>query len=137
MRVLSGRYTCHMSTPTPLNGRIIGRRIADRRTALHLEQTELAERASLSRAYVSRLESGLVPNPKVFDLARLAQVLDIALPTLVAPEAHLTETRYSVDMAEFEQQLAGLPPERAERVLRWMRESLEIASGTADLVRRN
>jgi transcriptional regulator with XRE-family HTH domain len=61
----------------------MGRRIVARRVELRLDQEQLAERASLSRPYISRLERGLVPNPKLIDLESVAAGLDWSIMELV------------------------------------------------------
>lgn len=102
-----------------------------------MEQGDLALLSELSRAYISRLENGLVPNPKLFDLERVARVLDIPLPELVAPEVELIETRYSTEEAEILRQTQHLPPELRASILRNFRQSLEMIQAAADLARRN
>jgi transcriptional regulator with XRE-family HTH domain len=61
----------------------IGRRASRRRDALHLDQQEVADKAGMSRAYVSRLENSMVANPKVSDLAAVAEALGLSLDALV------------------------------------------------------
>jgi transcriptional regulator with XRE-family HTH domain len=65
----------------------IGRRIARRREQLGLTQSDLAKCTNMSEAYVSRLENGIVRNPKVYDLARIARALDLALVTVLFGDA--------------------------------------------------
>lgn len=114
----------------------LGRRIVKRRSELQMEQGTLAILSTLSRAYISRLENGLVANPKLFDLEQVARVLDLPLVELVSPEETLIETRFSSDWEQLQRQVADLPPEQAERVLRGFWQSVEIARA-ADLARRN
>jgi transcriptional regulator with XRE-family HTH domain len=63
----------------------IGDIVRQKREQLGLSQPEAAERASLSHAYLSRLERGLVPNPKLFDLLALCRALGLSLSSLVLP----------------------------------------------------
>jgi transcriptional regulator with XRE-family HTH domain len=72
-----------MSTRTLLDIGAIGQRASGRREALHLDQQEVADKAGMSRAYVSRLENGMVANPKVADLAAVAEALELSLDTLI------------------------------------------------------
>ena len=74
---------CHMPPQRHLNISSIGGRIAARRDDLRLDQEAVADRAGLSRAYISRLERGIVPNPKVVDLAAVADALDLSLDALI------------------------------------------------------
>lgn len=127
----------HMTARQNIDIAELGRRLAKRRADLDLDQDEVAERAGVSRAYVSRLERGIVPQPKVTDLSAVADALNLSLAELLAPAAKIIETRYSHELAEIQRQVAGLPPAQAERVLRGFRHSLEIAHGVSDLARRN
>lgn len=74
---------CYMSTRKTLDVDAIGKRAFKRREELHLEQSEVATKAGMSRAYVSRLENGGVMNPKVSDLAAIACALDLSLDRLI------------------------------------------------------
>lgn len=74
---------CHMNARVTLRVDAIGRRAAQRRENLRLEQEDVATRAGMSRAYVSRLENGMVKAPKVTDLAAIAGALDVTLDTLL------------------------------------------------------
>lgn len=118
----------YMDTPARLDVRIIGKRVADRRVALRMEQTELADRASLSRAYVSRLESGIVKNPKVLDLESVAQALDIPMASLVAPDAVGHELRLT-ECADILSQLAGEPEEVIDAAMQMFRIAVAIRKG--------
>lgn len=53
----------------------VGARVRALREQKRLEQTDLAEAAGLSRAYISRLENGGILNPKVYDLGQVAKAL--------------------------------------------------------------
>lgn len=74
---------CHMDTIKLPDMRDVGHRVSDRREKLRLDQEALAEKAGLSRPYISRLERGLVPSPKLLDLAAVATALGISLDQLV------------------------------------------------------
>lgn len=74
---------CHMGTGTLPDMRTVGRRVAERRDELGLDQEALADKAGLSRPYISRLERGLVPSPKLLDLAAVAKALDYSLDQLI------------------------------------------------------
>ena len=130
---------CHMSTGQKLDVTEVAKRLRHRREDLRMEQTEVAERARLSRAYVSRLESGLVPNPKLLDLQRVADVLGLTLSELVVPEPLVVRTRFSHDLAALEQQLdaLGLTPEIKNQIVRGWRESVDVLQAASGLARRN
>ena len=60
----------------------LGERVKQLREMAGLEQMDLADRAELSRGYISRLENGLVPNPKLYDLLRVANALSTTVSDL-------------------------------------------------------
>ena len=68
---------------SPIDVAGIGRRITQQREQRGLKQLELAARAGMSEAYINRLENGIVANPKLKDLTRVAQALDVALDILL------------------------------------------------------
>lgn len=116
---------CHMTTsvlPDPVE---IGRRLLSRRRELHLDQGDVAERAGVSRPYLSRLERGAVPNPKLYELAQVAAALNIPVTALVSsPDARTLHIAEGEDVMAA---LADLPDETASSVLSAMRQILEIA----------
>jgi transcriptional regulator with XRE-family HTH domain len=57
--------------------------VRHRARQLDLSQTELAERAGMTRAYLHRLCAGGVPNPGVLTLQRLAQALQLPTAAMV------------------------------------------------------
>jgi transcriptional regulator with XRE-family HTH domain len=118
---------CHMSTRDELDVRTLGQRIAERRASLRLDQTELAERAYVSRAYVNRLERGVVPSPKLGDLEQVARALDTTLVDLLRQPPGTRSERYSLECGELIDQLAGEPPEIVDAVLAAWRTSVQIA----------
>jgi len=117
---------CHMATQDALDIAEVGRRLAARRDALRLDQDAVAERAGLSRAYISRLERGIVPNPKVGDLLQVAKALNMPLAALLGRDASPHELRVT-ECAQILSQLDDQPPELAETILRWLRESVDLA----------
>lgn len=126
-----------MDARTRLDIAAIADRLARRRIEKRLEQTEVAERAGLSRAYISRLEKGIVLNPKLFDLAHVARVLDIPLADLVSPPGRSASRELRItECADILSQLDDEPPEIADTILRWLRESVDIARA-ARLAREN
>lgn len=125
--LMPGATICNVGTRTRLDIGVIARRLTERRAELRLEQTEVAERAGLSRAYVSRLESGIVPNPKLFDLQRVADVLDIPLSALLAPELSAPRELFIAEGADVLEAIAGEPPELQASILRAVRQAVEIA----------
>ena len=56
----------------------IGQRLADRRKELRVSQRELAARAEVTQADLSRIERGLA-NPTLLTLTRIANALDLEI----------------------------------------------------------
>lgn len=106
----------------------IGRRVFTAREGLRLNQEDFADRAGLSRAYISRLERGLVPNPTISDLQRVATAAGVPITDLILPDD--AGRRYSTDLNEIAAELEGEPPEVAESITRMLRISLEIAKAS-------
>src|SRR5262245_13716172 len=88
---------CHMANSEIVDAKEIGQRIYAARVAARQNQQAFAERTGLSRAYISRLERGLVPNPTITDLGKIAQALGLSVADLTLQQPELIETRYSTD----------------------------------------
>jgi transcriptional regulator with XRE-family HTH domain len=71
----------------PLDMASISHRIARRREQFELKQLDLARQVGMSEAYINRLENGVVRNPKILDLALVAQALDLPLNVLLYGES--------------------------------------------------
>lgn len=134
---LLGATLTRMSDQSRIDRTMLGKRVVNLRQGRQMEQADVAEAAKLSRSYVSRLENGLIANPKVFDLEQIAAALGVSLAELVAPETRLAEIRYSADWAEIQEQTEHLRPDVRESVLRGFRQSIEIARAADPLARRN
>jgi transcriptional regulator with XRE-family HTH domain len=70
---------------------LFGKAIRDRRTALGMTQTQLAARAGMTQAAISRLEHG-GSTPTIPLLERLAAALDSTLHLDIAPNNDLSVT---------------------------------------------
>jgi transcriptional regulator with XRE-family HTH domain len=70
---------CRVSERRRFEAGGVGQRTAHRRGEHGLDQQEVAHRAGLSRAYVSRLENGSMPHPKVDHLIAVADALRMPL----------------------------------------------------------
>lgn len=80
----------------------LGRRVKRLREERKLTQEELAGLMNMSDAYVSRLENGVVPNPKWLDLVKLTDTLGV-------PITALTGTGPTPDAVAFAEYLKGNP----------------------------
>lgn len=108
----------------------LARHIKGLRERRGLDQDTVADRANVSVAYVSRLERGVVPNPKLLDLEKIARALEVPVSHLVSPQPRATDARtmsFSADFEVFQHQLAALPPDLAASLLEMWRSSLDIA----------
>jgi ribosome-binding protein aMBF1 (putative translation factor) len=70
---------------------LIGRAVRDRRRALGLSQTELAQRAGMSQPALSRLEAGGVI-PTIPLLERITAALEADLIVEISPQSGLPDT---------------------------------------------
>lgn len=61
---------------------LVAERVKEARQRAGLSQEDVARRAHMSSAYISRLERGVVPNPKTTDLVRVARALKMTLEEL-------------------------------------------------------
>lgn len=118
---------CQMDTRAALDVAEIGRRVKARREDLHLDQQEVADRAQMSRPYISRLERGIVPAPKITELHQVASALEMTLIELLRNPPGTRTERYSAECFEMAAQLASEPPELADAVLKAWRDTFEIA----------
>ncbi|KAF1048099.1 helix-turn-helix domain-containing protein [Xylophilus sp.] len=73
-----------MALPTSDPRVLLGRRIKELRTLLGITQEELAERSSMFRTYLSRIESGRA-NPTLTALHVLAAALGVSVQELLLP----------------------------------------------------
>jgi transcriptional regulator with XRE-family HTH domain len=125
--MLSGVTMCHMSTRNGLDVAALGRRLLARREALHLDQEAVAKRACVSRAYISRLERGVVPAPKVTELEQVATALGLTLVELIRQPPGTRTERYSAVCSDLVAQLEGKPPAVADAILQAWKITAEIA----------
>lgn len=105
----------------------LGRRVGRRREELGLDQETLAERAGVSRPYVSELERGRVPSPKLGDLEGVAGALNCSVGDLLArPSGVATELRSALadlfgpdraDEAEAALREIARKPERDQKLI--------------------
>lgn len=68
---------------------VVGSNVRDSRNRLGMTQNQLAASAGLGRTYLGGIEKGR-RNPSLLVMARLAEVLGVDLPDLLAP---VSETR--------------------------------------------
>jgi transcriptional regulator with XRE-family HTH domain len=62
----------------------LSERIRERRVALRLTRNQLDARSDLAHSYTSRLERGLIANPGILQLQRIAAALGMKLSQIIA-----------------------------------------------------
>jgi XRE family transcriptional regulator of biofilm formation len=67
---------------------MIGKTISDIRKQRGLTLTELAERSSISKSYLSNIERNFNQNPSLQVMSKIAKVLGIDVKTLLKPEVN-------------------------------------------------
>lgn len=109
-----------------LNGASIGERVLKLRKARGIDQETLADRSDMSTAYVSRLERGTVPNPKVMDLDKIATGLGIPLSVLVSETDDPGALVFTADLESIRAELTEFPPNVANSLMSSLRRSVEV-----------
>jgi len=89
----SARVRCGQSQTDAERALVIGRAVRERRQALGLSQTELAQRAGMTQPALSRLEAGGVI-PTIPLLERITTALDADLIVEISPQDGLTDAEH-------------------------------------------
>ncbi|WP_077214393.1 helix-turn-helix domain-containing protein [Bacillus dakarensis] len=76
---------------------MIGKNIYRIRKQRGLTLSELAERAAISKSYLSNIERSLNKNPSIQVLEKISGVLQVDLQLLLNPNADITEPTPSID----------------------------------------
>lgn len=110
-----------------LDGAGIGSRVRRLREARGWSTADLAAASGMSKGYVGLLETGKVPNPKTFDLASVADALDVSLWNLLGEDVAALEEVINdftsdpgirIALVEVSTDLTVLPRERQLALLR-------------------
>jgi XRE family transcriptional regulator, master regulator for biofilm formation len=72
---------------------MIGKNIYEIRTKKGMTLSELAERAKVSKSYLSNIERNLNQNPSIQVTSKIANVLDVDLKDLLNTELNVDEQR--------------------------------------------
>lgn len=110
-----------------LDASVVAGRVRDLREGRGLDQESVAHAAGLSPAYISRLERGAVPNPKVFDLERVARALDVPVTMLLSEQSGERDIAFAADFETLEAQIADLPADLAAEVMASYRQTMQLA----------
>lgn len=65
---------------------MIGKKIAEIRRKRGMSLSELAERANVSKSYISGLERSINENPSIQVINRIADILEVNVTTLIGAE---------------------------------------------------
>ncbi len=114
-----------LMTADDIDVRALGKRLLLRRVDLGLDQDDVAERAGLSRAYVSRVERGAVANPKLGDLRRVATALELSLDDLLNEPPPGSRQQSQGDDPELATLMRDLKQAKPEE-LQWLRDALRL-----------
>jgi len=110
------------------------------RQSTGLSQEKFARRLGFAFSSYRPYERG-DRDPTYSQITRFSEALDLPVSEftrrLWPDDVRIVETRYAADFADLQRQVAGLPPELQEQVLRGFQQSLEIAHAADPLARRN
>jgi transcriptional regulator with XRE-family HTH domain len=106
----------------------IGRRVREHRVALGFSQRELAERASLSVSYLSRLERGCYADPSATYLSKLAATLGCGVGDLLGEAADHQRDSDDRELDQvFATAMAELMPEEKRTLKEYIRLLLRLS----------
>jgi len=78
----------------------IGERIAALRRARNISLPDLAKQSGVSKGYLSQLENGIITNPSIDTISKVAQALDITVAELLeTPSKKTTKAPLKLDKA--------------------------------------
>lgn len=80
---------------------MIGKNIYKLRTQRGLTLSELAERAVISKSYLSNIERNLNANPSIYVLEQIAEALQVDLQKLLKPELEVTVPTVEKEWLDF------------------------------------
>lgn len=90
---------------------MIGSKIQEIRIKKKMTLTELAERAKISKSYLSNIERNLNQNPSIHIIKKIAEVLNVELNTLLTKDEE-TEGTNDLEWIEFVQELRDIGIEK-------------------------
>ena len=74
-----------------MDSQVVGEKIKEKRKDLNLTQKELAEISGVSYSTLRKIETNIVKNPRVENLSRIADSLQLQIDTLVAPSLQISK----------------------------------------------
>ena len=104
---------------------LVGKRIRELRTALHLSQTEFGRKLSVSRDVIGSIEYDRV-KPKEVLLELMCHVFSVSKDWLITGEGDMFDTQKNMEIAEAMKILDTLSPSFRTLALRQLREMLSF-----------
>lgn len=74
-----------------MDSQVAGGKIREKRKDLNLTQKELAETSGVSYSTLRKIETNIVKNPRVENLSRIADSLQLQIDTLIAPSLQMSK----------------------------------------------
>jgi XRE family transcriptional regulator, master regulator for biofilm formation len=110
---------------------MLGKNIYNYRMKRGLTLSDLAERANISKSYLSTIERNLNHNPSIYVIDRIAKVLNVELKTLLAAdEDGLLDSEWVELINEFKQ--SGIEKEHIEEYKDTLIEFIKWKKNTED-----
>ncbi|GIO26981.1 helix-turn-helix domain-containing protein [Ornithinibacillus bavariensis] len=96
---------------------MIGENLKRVRMERGLSLSELAEKANISKSYLSNMERHLNENPSIHVIIKIAEALDVTIPTLVekSPKSNIIETEWIEFIEEIRK--LGIQKEKIQQLL--------------------
>ncbi|MFD0829840.1 helix-turn-helix domain-containing protein [Neobacillus sp. M.A.Huq-85] len=109
---------------------MLGKIIYDLRKKRGYSLSELAERANISKSYLSNIERNLNRNPSIQVLRKIAQVLNVDLKTLLQENVDEKEPLQDKELIELVNELKESGIEKKEyktliEFIKWQNQNLE------------
>lgn len=99
----------------------LGRTLRSAREALGISTVEVAKRAQMDQATISRLEAGAIAAPKPDKLARVAKALNLSAADLFASAEYTVPTDLPNMRPYLRTKYGQLPPEELEKIEEYAR----------------
>ncbi|MGJ7919498.1 helix-turn-helix domain-containing protein [Neobacillus sp. LXY-4] len=94
---------------------MIGKNINEFRKKKGLTLSELADRAQISKSYLSNIERNLNQNPSIKVIKKIGKVLDVDLKTLlITGECTQSETHFDNEWLDFIKEIKDLEIEKEQ-----------------------
>ncbi len=93
---------------------MIGKRVKQLRQEKGLSLSELAERANVSKSYLSTIEREIQSNPSIQFLEKISAVLEVTVDTLLHPQEEIKEGELDPEWYQLVQEAMSSGVSKAE-----------------------